>query len=74
MQKEKVEENAGKSKVIGFERAREQTINFAKPYRVGLEVKIDRGPWPRPRQTPAVFLDPGPGPSPGKVAYRLDLT
>ncbi len=29
--------NAGKSKVMVFERAREQTFNFAKPYRVGLE-------------------------------------
>ncbi len=29
--------NAGKSKVKVFERAREQTIDFAKPYRVGSE-------------------------------------
>ncbi len=27
--------NVGKSKVMVFERAREQTIDFAKPYRVG---------------------------------------
>ncbi len=32
----KLKVNAGKSKVI-FERARKQTINFAKPYRVGSE-------------------------------------
>ncbi len=29
--------NASKSKVVVFERAREQTIDFAKPYRVGSE-------------------------------------
>ncbi len=29
--------NAGKSKVMVFKRAKEQTINFAKPYRVGSE-------------------------------------
>ncbi len=29
--------NAGKSKVMVFERARKQTINLAKPYRVGSE-------------------------------------
>ncbi len=29
--------NAGKSKVMVFERTREQTIDFAKPYRVGSE-------------------------------------
>ncbi len=29
--------NAGKSKVMVFKRAREQTIHFAKPYRVGSE-------------------------------------
>ncbi len=33
----KLNMNAGKSKVMVFERAREQTINFAKPYRVGSE-------------------------------------
>ncbi len=33
----KLKLNAGKSKVMVFERAREQTINFAKPYRVGSE-------------------------------------
>ncbi len=31
----KLKVNAGKNKVMIFERAREQTINFAKPYRVG---------------------------------------
>ncbi len=33
----KLKVNADKSKVIVFKRAREQTINFAKPYRVGSE-------------------------------------
>ncbi len=33
----KLKVNAGKSKVMVFERAREQTIDFAKLYRVGLE-------------------------------------
>ncbi len=33
----KLKVNAGKSKVMFFERAREQTIDFAKPYRVGSE-------------------------------------
>ncbi len=33
----KLKVNAGKSKVIVFERAREQTINFVKPYRMGSE-------------------------------------
>ncbi len=33
----KLKVNAGKSKVMGIERAREQTIDFAKPYRVGSE-------------------------------------
>ncbi len=33
----KLKVNAGKSKVVVFERAREQTIDFAKPYRVGSE-------------------------------------
>ncbi len=35
--KRKLKVNAGKSKVMVFERAREQTIDFAKPYRVGSE-------------------------------------
>ncbi len=35
--KRKLKVNAGKSKVMVFERAREQTINFAKQYRVGSE-------------------------------------
>ncbi len=33
----KLKVNAGKSKVMVFERAREQTIDFAKPFRVGSE-------------------------------------
>ncbi len=33
----KLKVNAGKSKVMVFERAREQNIDFAKPYRVGSE-------------------------------------
>ncbi len=33
----KLKVNAGKSKVMVFETAKEQIINFAKPYRVGLE-------------------------------------
>ncbi len=33
--------NAGKSKVIVFERTREQTIDFAKPYRVGSELYLN---------------------------------
>ena len=32
--------NAGKSKVMVFERAREQTINFAKSYRVRSEAVL----------------------------------
>ncbi len=32
----KLKVNAGKSKVMVFERAREQTNDFAKPYRVGI--------------------------------------
>ncbi len=35
--KRKLKMNAGKSKVMVFERAREQTVNFAKPHRVGSE-------------------------------------
>ncbi len=34
----KLKVNAGKSKVMVFEKAIEQTIDFAKPYRVGSEV------------------------------------
>ncbi len=37
--------NAGKSKVMVFERAREQTVNFAKPYRVGSEAIIGCKIW-----------------------------
>ncbi len=33
----KLKMNAGKSKVMVFKRAREQTVNFAKPYRMGSE-------------------------------------
>ncbi len=33
----KLKVNASKRKVMVFERAREKTIDFAKPYRVGLE-------------------------------------
>ncbi len=33
----KLKVNAGKSKVMVFKTAREQTFNFAKPYRVGSE-------------------------------------
>ncbi len=33
--KRKLKVNAGKSKVMVFETGRQQTINFAKPYRVG---------------------------------------
>ncbi len=33
----KLKANTGKTKVMFFERAREQTINFAKSYRVGSE-------------------------------------
>ncbi len=33
----KLKVNAGKSKVMVFQRARAQTIDFAKPYRVGSE-------------------------------------
>ncbi len=37
----KLKVNTGKSKIMVFERAREQTIDFAKPYRVGSEVYLD---------------------------------
>ncbi len=37
----KLKVNAGKSKVMVFERAREQAINFAKPYRVGSEAILE---------------------------------
>ncbi len=39
----KLKVNAGKSKVMIFDRAREQTINFANPYRVGLDGRYDWG-------------------------------
>ncbi len=37
--------NAGTSKVMVFERAREQTIDFAKPYRVGSEAILECKIW-----------------------------
>ena len=37
--------NAGKSKVMVFERAREQIINFAKSYRVGSEAICECKIW-----------------------------
>ncbi len=44
-ERKKLKVNAGKSKVMVFERAREQTINFAKPYRVGLEAILECNIW-----------------------------
>ncbi len=41
----KLKVNAGKTKVMVFERAREQTINFAKPYRVGSEAILGYKIW-----------------------------
>ncbi len=41
----KLKVNAGESKVIVFERAREQTIDFAKPYRVGSEAILGCKIW-----------------------------
>ncbi len=41
----KLKVNAGKSKVIVFERAREQTVNFAKSYRVGSEAILGCKIW-----------------------------
>ncbi len=41
----KLKVNTGKSKVMVFERAREQTINFAKPYRVGSEAILGCKIW-----------------------------
>ncbi len=41
----KLKVNAGKSKVMGFERAIEQTITFAKPYRVGSEAILECKIW-----------------------------
>ncbi len=43
--KRKLKLNAGKSKVIVFERAREQIIDFAKPYRVGSEAILGCKIW-----------------------------
>ncbi len=43
--KRKLKVNAGKSKVMVFETAREQTINFAKLYRVGLEAILGCKIW-----------------------------
>ncbi len=36
----KLKVNAGKSKVMVFERAREQTVNFAKPYTVEWDQRL----------------------------------
>ncbi len=36
-----VKVNAGRSKVMVFERAKEHTTNFAKPYRVGQRLYLD---------------------------------
>ncbi len=41
----KLEVNAGKSKVMVFEREREQTFNFAKLYRVGSEAILGCKLW-----------------------------
>ncbi len=41
----KLKVNAGKIKVMHFERAREQTINFAKPYRVESEAILGCKIW-----------------------------
>ncbi len=46
----KLKVNSGKSKVMVFERAKEQAINFAKPYRVGQMLYLDvRYGWGRRR-------------------------
>ncbi len=41
----KLKANAGNSKVMVFERAGEQTINFATPYRVGSEAILGYKIW-----------------------------
>ncbi len=41
----KLKVDADKSKVMVFERAREQTIDFAKPYRVGVEAILGCKIW-----------------------------
>ncbi len=41
----KLKVNAGTSKMMVFERAREQTVNFAKPYRVGSETILGCNIW-----------------------------
>ncbi len=41
----KLKVNAGKSKVMVFERVREQTVNFAKPYRVRSEAILGGKIW-----------------------------
>ncbi len=41
----KLKVNEGKSKVMIFERPREQTIDFAKPYRLGSEVTLGCKIW-----------------------------
>ncbi len=46
--------NAGKRKVMVFERAREQTINFAKLYRVGSEAILECKIWLGKKKTEEV--------------------
>ncbi len=41
----KLKVNASKSKVMVLERTREQTINFAKPYRMGSEAILECKIW-----------------------------
>ncbi len=41
----KLKVNAGKSKMMVFERARDQTVNFANPYRVGSEAILGCKIW-----------------------------
>ncbi len=41
----KLKVNAVKSEVMVFERAKDQTINFAKPYRVGSEAILGCKIW-----------------------------
>ncbi len=43
--KRKFKVETGKSKVMVFEKAREQTINFANPYRVGSETILECKIW-----------------------------
>ncbi len=41
----KLKVNVGKSKVMTFERAIEQTVKFVKPYRVGSEAILECKVW-----------------------------